>query len=89
MVFLQVITEERGLSLDKVQPEMLGTAKKVCASKVFFLAAGFCPMRKLLFSWTDVECIRSVSQRMRPSFCMGVEIRSSLKNDARRYASGG
>lgn len=28
----EVITEERGLSLDKVQPEMLGTAKKVTVS---------------------------------------------------------
>ncbi|KAJ8442931.1 hypothetical protein Cgig2_022297 [Carnegiea gigantea] len=29
----EVITEERGLSLDKVQPEMLGSAKKVSVSK--------------------------------------------------------
>ncbi|KAK7852656.1 chaperonin cpn60-like 2 [Quercus suber] len=30
--FLKVITEDRGLTLDKVQFEMLGTAKKVSVS---------------------------------------------------------
>lgn len=29
---MQVISEDRGLTLDKVQLEMLGTAKKVCIS---------------------------------------------------------
>lgn len=29
---LQVISEDRGITLDKVKAEMLGTAKKVCPS---------------------------------------------------------
>lgn len=36
---MQVISEERGFSLDKVQIDMLGTAKKVCATVFVCLCA--------------------------------------------------
>lgn len=33
LVYAQVISEERGLTLDKIRPELLGTAKKVTISR--------------------------------------------------------
>lgn len=35
---MQIVSEDRGLTLDKAQPEMLGTAKKVCILVVGVLA---------------------------------------------------
>jgi len=38
LVYAQVISEERGLSLEKIRPELLGTAKKVTGE----IITGFC-----------------------------------------------
>lgn len=64
---MQVITEDRGLNLNKVKVEMLGTAKKVCAHVH--------ALPELHLDMTDFLHNRSLYLSMTQLFYMGVGIR--------------
>ncbi|WRX26259.1 Chaperonin Cpn60/GroEL/TCP-1 family - like 10 [Theobroma cacao] len=73
----EVISDERGLTLDKIKVEMLGTAKRVCMY--------LCNMLDFLLSNAiDLIFDRSLCHLMTQSFYMGEGIRSLLKKDVSR-----
>lgn len=78
---MQVISEERGSSLDKVNVDVLGTAKKVYLKLHDHLSmlSHACQLRVLNFLWG-----RSLFLLMTQYFYMEVEIRNRSKKDVKR-----